>query len=326
MFRMTADVKIGNFKPVKPTALRWSRSVDDFSDSCKVKLPAITMLKREGDIYDRVQTGLQFKEGMLVIVTAGYNGDNDVRFKGFVRRMNFTIPLEVECEGYSYQLRKKLDFSKSYKNTTVKKILNDLISGTDIRLSKHIPEIPLSKATFVNCTGIQVLEWLKEKCLLTVYFVHEELYVGMQQLVPTGSVKFKLGWNVVKDNELKFNDQKEFADVRIQVGTRRKDGQKEKQFVGKKDGQVKKYRSILNDPKVLAAIADEKRSQLVNRGYEGSITAFLKPFVVPGMSVTINDDRYPERTGRYFVQGVDGELSSSGGRQKVKLGNTLGNA
>src|SRR5882762_1162378 len=103
MFRMTCDIYIGKFKPVKPNAVKWARSVDNYSDSATIKLPAISMLKREGDFYERVQTGLQFKEGMPVTINAGYNGRNDTRYRGFIRRINFTVPLELECEGYSYQ-------------------------------------------------------------------------------------------------------------------------------------------------------------------------------------------------------------------------------
>jgi hypothetical protein len=323
MFRMTCDIKIGTFKPVKPNAVKWSRSVEDFSDSSTIKLPAISMLKKQGDTYERVQTGLQLTEGMNVEVHAGYDGANDLQFKGFIRRVNFTIPLEIECEGYSYQLRKKLDFSKSYRDTTVKKILEDLIQGTDIKLSPFIPSIPLEKATFVNCTGIQVLEWLKQKCLLTVYFNFDVLYVGMMQLEPKVTKKFRLGWNVIKDSELRFNDKKEFAEVRIQVGTRSKDGKKEKAFVGKKDGQVKKFKSVIKDKSILASIAQEKRNEVLNRGYEGSITAFLKPFVEPGMAVQIDDAKYPERKGKYFASAVDGESSKSGGRQRIKISNSL---
>jgi hypothetical protein len=282
-------------------------------------------LKKEGDNYERVQTGLQFKEGMKVEVMAGYDGKNDLRFKGFISRLNYTIPLEVECEGYSYQLRKKLDFSKSYKLTFVQKILLDLIAGTEIKLSPEIPVIPIDKATFINVTGIQVLEWLKEKCLLTVYFNHDVLYVGMQQIVPKITKKFRLGWNVIKDNELRFNDKKEFADVRIQVGSRKKDGTKEKSFAGRTDGQVKKYKSALKNPATLKAIAQEKKNEIVNRGYEGAIGTFLQPFVQPGMAALIDDKKYKERTGKYFITGVEFDFSTSGGRQKIKLGNSLGN-
>lgn len=324
-FSMTAEVKIANFKALTPHAVRWKSSVEDFSDSCTIKLPSITNLRKDGDTYERVQTGLQFTEGMKVQVYAGYDDDNLLRFEGFLRRVNFTTPVELECEGYSYQLRKKLDFSKSYRNTTVKKILQDVVEGTTIKLSNDIPNIPLAKATFVNVTGIQVLEWLKSKCLLTVYFTYNTLYVGALQLAPAATVKYRLGWNVIKDSELRFNDQKEFADVRIQVGGRKKNGTKEKAFDGKRDGQVKRLRSAITDAETLKKIAEEKRNQLVNRGYEGSITTFLVPFAAPGMAAQIDDERYPERKGTYFITAVEGEFSTSGGRQKVKIGNSLGN-
>lgn len=327
MFRMTSEINIGQFTNIKPNAIAWERSVENFSDSASIKLPSIARLKRNADTYDKnvVQTGLQFKEGMKVEIFAGYDGENDLRFKGFVRRINFTIPVEVECEGYSYQLRKKLDFSKSYKNTTVKAILNDLIQGTDIKLSDQIPSIPIDKATFQNVTGIQVLEWLKEKCLLAVYFNFDTLYVGGLELEPKTTVKLRLGWNVIKDSELKFNDQKEFAEVRIQLDHREKTGKKKGTFVGKKNGQVKKLKTPITDEATKKNIAEKERRRIVNKGYEGSITTFLIPFIEPGMAVSIDDTKYPERKGKYFVSAVEGQFSSNGGRQKVKIGNTLGN-
>jgi hypothetical protein len=320
---MTSDIYIGSFKPVKPNAIKWSRSVENYCDTATIKLPTVSMLKREGDVYDRVQTGLQFSEGMPVEVRAGY-GVNHLRFKGFIRRINYSTPLEVECEGYSYQLRKKLDFSKSYKNTTVRKILEDLVEGTDIKLSDAIPEIPLDKATFQNCTGIQVIEWFQSKCLLTVYFNLDTLYVGALQLEPKTSVKLRLGWNTVKDSSLKFNDRKEFAEVRMEVGGRKKDGTKGKSYEGKSDGQVKRLKTAIGDPATQKRLAEQARRDFVNMGYEGSITAFLLPVVEPGMAVIIDDTKYPDRKGRYFVSGVEGEFSSSGGRQKIKIGYTLG--
>jgi len=326
MFRMTHDIivtGVNQDKPFKANLMKWNRSVENFSDSASFKVPGITRLRKEGDVYDRVATGLIFKEGMKVTLSAGYDGNNEVRFMGFIKRVNFTIPLEVECEGYSYQLRKKLDFTKSYKDTTVKSILADLVQGTDIALSTAIPAIPIDKAVFQNVTGVQVLEWLKDKCLLTVYFNFNTLYCGMQQLEAKTTKNFILGWNVIKDNELKFNADKEFADVRIQVGARKKDGERERQYSGKKDGQVKKYRSAIKDAATLARIADQKRSELVNRGYEGAITTFLTPFVEQGMAVQIDDNKYPERTGKYFVTGVAGEFSNTGGRQTIKIGNSL---
>jgi hypothetical protein len=323
MFKMTSDITLGQYVRVKCNAITWDCSIDNFSDTAVIKLPAIMGLKKNGDEYERVQTGLQFTEGMKVEVKAGYNGVNLTRFKGFIRRINYAVPLALDCEGYSYQLRKILDFTKAYKNTTVRLILEDLTKGTDIKLSESIPDVPIDKATFKNVTGIQVLEWFKEKCLLTVYFNFDTLYVGALALDPKSSQTFRLGWNVIKDSDLKFNDDKEFVDVNITIESRAKSGVKQKAYAGNLNSQTKILRTAIRDKATQEQIAIEKRKQLVNRGYEGTITAFLMPYVVPGDTAIIDDTKYPQRVGRYFITGVQGSFDRSGGRQKIKIGNKL---
>jgi hypothetical protein len=323
-FKMTSSVKIGSFKPVKPSSLKWSRKVDDFSDTATVKLPAITKLKKNGDTYELVQTGLQITEGMPIEFSCGYDGKNDLRFKGFVRRINFTVPLELECEGYSYQLRKKIDFSCSHQSITLKKLLEELTQGTDIKLSEAIPDVPLQNIRFKNVKGTDVLEYLKDKCLLTSHFDFEELYCGLKMTDIKKKVLFRLDWNVIKSNELKFEANKELAKVNIKIEKREKTGHKKKGATDVKDGSVKTLQvRHITDEASLKAIADQKRSELVHQGYEGKITAFLIPYVEPSMAAKIIDKTYPERSGTYFIESVEGELSTSGGRQKIGIGVTL---
>lgn len=326
MFVLTANVTLGGFKPVKPHSLKWKRSIDDYSDTAVVTVPAITMLKTTGDQYEKVDTGLQLKEGMNVIIEAGYNGNNVKRFEGFIRRRNFSVPLEIECEGYSYQLRKKVGYNKSYPaNTKLKVLLNDLIEGTDIKLSALIPDITIdSPVYFKNVKGSDVLDWFKEKMLMTVYFNYNELFVGLRETEIKSEVKLRLGWNTIKDNALKFNDEREYADVKIQLAKRNKDGTINVTDDGSKSTGIKieKIEVKLSD-ELNKQIAASLKKQLLNVGYEGTITTFLIPYAEPGMKATIDDPRYHERKGSYFIESVDGELSPSGGRQKIKIGNAL---
>lgn len=321
MFLMTAEIKIGSFKAFSPNAVNWTRSIDSYTDHALIKVPAIARMKRDGDTYDYVQSGLQFKEGMKVEVLCGYDGKNVTRFKGFLKRVNFSIPLEIECEGYSYQLRKKEGYTASYGSTSVKAILEDLVAGTDIVLSDAIPDVPLKNIYFKNVKGTDVLEYLKDKCLLTIYFNFNVLYAGLKMTEVKTTVKHRLNWNTVKDNELKFDSGRELATVNIQVEKRDKSGHKVKAKDGVKDGSVKvlKVRHI-NDVALLKKIAEEERQRLLHKGYEGSITGFLFPYAEPGMASQIDDLRYPERTGKYFIEKVDGSFSSSGGRQKIGIG------
>lgn len=326
MFIMTAGVKLGPFKPVRPSSLKWKRSIDNYSDSATIKLPAIAKLKTSGEGYKYVDAGLQFSEGMTVELYAGYNGRNDLQFKGFISRINYTVPLEIECEGYSYQLRQKLNIRKSFpKGTKLKTILNYLVEGTDIKLSKAIPDITIeAPVTYQNASGTQVLDWIKEKLLQTVHFNYDELYVGIREAELKGDVKFRLGWNVIKDNELKFSPQKQFAEVKIELVQRGKDGAKKRVLHDSKFTNTKMLRlGVPIDEASMKRIAADKKKELVNTGYEGAITCFLWPYAEPGMAAMIDDPRYTERKGKYFIEAVDGSFSTSGGRQKVKIGNVL---
>ena len=324
MFAITAAVKIEGFKAVPPSALEWNIAVDNICDSAKVKLPALAIVQSAQGLSLQ-QTGNALKEGLKIEIYAGYDNQNDLHFSGFIKRVNFSTPAELECEGYSYLLRKKIGINKNYKNSTAKKILQDLVSGTPIKLHKDIPNIPLDKAVFKNASGMDVLEWLKNKCLLAVYFQRDVLYCGGLMLAPSSSVKYRLGWNTAKDDDLRFG-QRQAYDVKITVaGHKDYSGARQKQSAAPriKAAGEKKLTTSVRDPSAQKAIAQREHDRLATEGYEGSVTGFLKPFVFPGMTCFIGDKKYPARTGRYFVNGVEGSVSTGGGRIKVKLGHKL---
>jgi hypothetical protein len=329
MFTLTSEIKIDGIKNIiKPTAIKWKRSVTDYSDTATITLPAIAMLKSNGqENYKRVETGLQFREGMKVLIKCGYDKNNQTRFQGFIRRINPKVPLELECEGYTYQLRKKQNINKSYRaGTTLKDILKDVVEGTDITLSKLIPDITIeSPLTFEKKKATEILDWLKEKLLQTVYFNLNELYVGLREAELKKNITLRLGWNVAESNELKFNNNRELAQVRISLAQKGKNGSIETATpVDTKDKNVKQIRlPVRIDKATLKRIEEEQRKKMLNRGYEGAITAFLIPYAEPGMAVTIEDNKYPQRTGKYFVESVEGEFGSGGGRQKINIASTL---
>jgi hypothetical protein len=327
MFQMTSTIIIEGIKnTIKPNAIKWKRGVNDYSDTATIKLPAIAMLKKNGDVYERVETGLQFKEGLMVEIYCGYNGNNSLRFMGFIRRINPTIPLEIECEGYSYQLRKKQGFNKSYKvGTKLKTLLHDLVRGTDIMLSSAIPDVTLeSPVSFSKKTGTEVLDWLKTDMHMAVYFNFDELYVGPMFTQLKGTIKLQLGWNVIQDNELKFNANKELADVRMVLSNKQKNGKTETAVQDGKGDNVKQLKmKVRVDSETLKKIVADQKLRLINRGYEGAVTTFLIPYAEPAMAAQLSDSKYPARSGKYFIEAVEGDFSSGGGRQKIKIGASL---
>ncbi|BAV09398.1 hypothetical protein SAMN05421788_101834 [Filimonas lacunae] len=326
MFLMTNSITIGGFKPFKCTSATWSRSMDNYADSAKIKLPALCRLVKTGDQYEipEMSTNQVLKSGMPVTISCGYNGLDKVRFKGFIKQINFSVPLEIECEGYSFllQMDKKI-MKHNYVKTTVKKILQDLVADTSIKLSPLVPDIPVSKAELANKSGVQVLEWLKTNMLLTVYFNFDELYVGLRyvDMKRSTTVKHKLGWNVIKDNQLTFNSDKTDTQVNISLKARQPDGvKKEWTDTGTGNKKVLTIQGIDLDSSFLQKLRDDRQLQENQKGYGGKITGFLEPACDLNTVSAISDPRYIERAGNYVIESIEGSFDASGGRQHIGIG------
>jgi hypothetical protein len=323
-FHLTSDITIGMNKKVKPAKVSWKTDINSFTDTCTIELPRITYLKTIKTITpDKQQPNerkeYDIRENDRITILLGYDGKNEKRFEGFVKRVNMAIPVKVECEGYSYLLY-DIIFNKTYSSVTVKQLLTDLCTGTEIVLSDEIPLVPLKNVRFKNATGIQVLEWLKKECKLAVYFNFKELYVGTLFGKTQATIKFRLGWNTVKEDDFKIR----LVDKNVRIVIHEKN---EKGEVKKIKSDIQKY----NDEKTLkvkAGIPADLLKQIANRlqtksnyhGYEGNITAFLEPAANKGMVADITDKQYTDRTGLYFIESVSGEFGTGGGRQTIGLG------
>ena len=320
-FRLTSDIEIGTVRGVKPNKVSWKTSVENFIDSCTITLPRASHIKNLNldKTFDLSDKQYQFREGDKVKVSLGYNNRNELRFQGFIRNIKMGIPVELECEGYGYQLY-NIIFNKTYANVTVKQLLRDLITGTDIVLSPEIPDIPLQNIRFKNATGIQVLEYLKKECHLAVYFNFNEIYVGTLFGKIQKTEKVRVGWNIVKDDDFK----KKEIDKTVKIVIREKNSKGE---VKKTRPDEKKYGNE-KELKIKAGIPTEFVKQIVNRlqlkqnyqGYEGTIEMFLEPTVGKGMVLEVDGGMYPEKTGSYFIESISGEFGRGGGRQTAQLG------
>lgn len=321
-FYLTSEISIGDNVNVKANKVTWKSDVGTFIDTCTITLPRISYLKN--DVSDKTFEKKPIKkysinEGDKVSVSLGYNKRNNKRFIGFVKRVNMGIPVEIECEGYGYQLY-DIIFNKTYAQVTVKDLLNDVIQGTDIVLSSEIPDIPLKNVRFKNATGIQVLEWLKNECKLAVYFNMNEIYAGTLFGKVQSRAKAIIGRNVISDSDFK----KKKVDKNVKIVIREKNDQGD---VKKTKSDQQKY-SDEKSIKIKAGIPAQFLKQIAERlqtkenykGYEGGLTLFLEPYVTKGMVLEVVDNVYEEKTGNFFIEEISGEFSASGGRQNVKLG------
>ena len=336
MFNLTSDIQIGQYL-VKPAAVEWKSSTSTFTDTCNITLPLSPFVKREqamtehADGVAETKNGVKvanfkevpFKKGDKVRVSLGYDGRTKEVFTGLVHVINYTNQLIVECDGYSHQLRNRY-FSKSYPSTTLQAILQDLISGTDIKLSPAIDTIPLTNVWFKNASGLKVLEWVQKELCCRVWFDGEYLYAGASKFVdanptrPVQTVKVKVDWNTVSADDLKKQVAEE---VQINIVEKDPHGKTKKT-----KSEAKKYSST-KEVKVRAGLpatflqkaVKELQQEKDYEGYEGSIVLFGEPHVWKSDKIELTDDKFPERSGNYFAEEIEGSYGEGGMRRKVKL-------
>ncbi|MEO6456549.1 MAG: hypothetical protein ABIN97_20905 [Ginsengibacter sp.] len=355
MFRITANIRVkiwnertGDYlKTVlkfPASSIKWNVGIDNYFDTASFIIPAMCRMKTSGEQYNNIQAQYieetvlggrkeaeeknknstlikstkVFKQGDKVEIYAGYDGKNDLQFKGFISRINFTIPVEIMCEGYAYQLRTKI-INKSFPNTTIKELLYYLIADTGIQLSDKCPErIDFRAHQFKNKTGLQVLDYLKEEYGLTVFFQYHFLYVGWRATYKGEIVKHRLNWNVIESKELLFNTYTG-STVNFVYKSRFASGAIKKIRANNiiNHGEVKEVQTVIQSDSDMQLSVNDRQLKEDQKGYTGKITGFLKPFVRPGMTTEIIDKKYSERNGRYFIESVEGSVSDKGGRQTI---------
>lgn len=339
MFILNSDITIGDYVRVKPHEVRIEKSVHSFLDLAHIKVPIKAMVTGDYNYFGKIlETSKLFNEGMKVTINFGYTGQLVNEFEGFVARLNFTSPMEVICEGYSYQLR-KMTYQKNFKNSTLREVWRYLINGTDIVLDKDIDDIPVSKFCIKGQNGIEVLKKLKKELHDTVSFRFMK-NVLIAEFFPIkqerGTVEYTIGWNVINADDLKRHEAQN-DDVEIHFIGEQSNGTKVISKKGKLKssitktvgsagikGELKTFVSHSFQSKVaLDKMANAKHSFLTFDGYEGKITSFLEPYCEPGYAAIIEDKTYPERGGKYMIEAVEVRYGTAGARRKVSLGMQL---
>lgn len=331
-FYLSSEIRIENATTKVGKTIRGvndvtiQENIHEYANKCTIKLPPSITLKYSTSQPDQpgVQTAAQFKRGEKVIVKLGYSGQLRQEFVGFVSRINRTTPVEIECEGYSWQLRNKKNIKKSWKTTTTKDVLQYLIQGTDIVLHDKIPAIPLKNLAIFNASGTEVLDYLIDllKGTCTAFFIDNVLFFGLTYTdITEQTVKYQQGKNVISDDSLKYH-QADDVTVKIEFKHKATDGtEAKKTSVGLNGGLVKTETvSAVDDQGWLNKMAQAKLQQETFDGYEGEITAFLIPYCRTGYRINYTSAKYPEKNGNYFCEGLTINFGLSGARRIPQLG------
>jgi len=290
------------------------------NQSCKIQIPISSRLVyKDKKVGESVQTATQFARGDKISVWLGYNDDIRLEFEGFIFRLNYKTPLEIECEGYEYQLRRPCE-TKTWASTNMKSVLQYLVSGTDIILSDNIPDINFTKFIIpANMSKLEALQLMKEKYGVTVFFMGKTLYSGLAYVIDRGTVKYKLGYNTIKADDLKYRNADDVS-LKVKAIWIKPNNTKVEAEVGDKEGSQRTlFFYDVSSTEELKKLATEEIKKYKYSGYEGSITTFLQPFAQPGMKANISDPKYDERGGTYYITKTKVKADRNGGRRTIDI-------
>ncbi|WP_297096372.1 hypothetical protein [uncultured Draconibacterium sp.] len=320
MFVLTCHITIGSatFKSVTDVVIK--RSTHASNATAVIKVPVTAVLRQEGKEPTKVETAQQINVGDAVSIKLGYDGKLKEEFKGFVKRLNYTVPLEIECEDWYWKLR-YTTIKKSYPEATVKQLLNDVLSGSGASVHPATIDLGLKNTVINNKTGAWVLEKLKSDYGLTVFFsIDGQCFAGKAYEVQGAAAKYKLRWNVLKDDDLKYYRAEDYK-LKVEAKTYDRDGAKLEATVGSEGGEVKTlWFYNVTDKAQLKTLAEQELQRYSFDGYRGKIETFLIPFAEPGMIAEVEDPLYKVYGGSYYIESTEVHFGTGGGRRKVELG------
>jgi hypothetical protein len=299
-----------------------TKSVEELGDTAIIKLPTRFKVRQNGT---QQFTEDAIKVGDKVEITLAYEGKySGVEFTGYVKKISPKIPLEIHCEDAMWLLRRK-NFKFSWANTTLKKVLSEVVKDTPIELDlKNILDVSLEKWIANNDNGTQVLENIRKELRCTILINDEgKLYCGLQQGMNIGKdVVFDLNYNLIENN-LEFK-LKEDRRIKVRFKYKAKDNKETIVEVGDADGEQRDvYTSKFSDEKIMRILANEELTKLKYNGFDGDVTSFLIPYATRGMKAKIIDKEHTNREGNYFIKKVVTTFGTGGARRKVSIGNKL---
>lgn len=317
MFMLCSYIKIGDYSFTSVHEVRIRRSIHNPTATAVIKLPATAVLKQNGKTVTHTETAKEIKVKDKVEIRLGYDNQLHREFTGYVKRLNYKRPVEIECEDEYFQIR-ETDCVFSAKETTLKACLQSVLPQVSLA---SCADLTLKNFVLNHDSGSKLVGLLKKDYGLTVFFdLDGKLHAGKAYSQPGETVKYRLRENVIKDENLQCQLAK---DVRLKVKAicYYRDGSRIESEIGEKGGETKTlYFHDVKNKAELETLAEEELKRYSYDGYRGKIETFLEPFALPGMAAELKDPVYPERSGTYYIESTEVSFGMSGARRTIEIG------
>lgn len=318
MFTLRSEITIGGYRLGGVNEVKITRSIYELAARAVVKVPVTAVLKQKGTPPARVETAKAIKRGDRVVIKLGYDSAPREEFRGYVRNINLTTPVEIECEDEFYKCRERKVKLKG-GTTTLADILK--LCGLTAAYAETLTLKNFAIVGKSSPTVAQVLAKLRTDYGLNIFFdLAGKIYACRAFRVVGDTVKYELRRNVIKDDQLKYH-KKEDVKIEIKAICIKRDGSRIEATKGDKEGTERTlYFYDVESVQELTTLVEQELQRHSYDGYEGTIETFLVPFAAPTMVASITDPVYGEKNGDYYIEGVETTFGRGGARRKIEIG------
>lgn len=313
MWRVCHKIELGKFNLDFSSGIEINSSWKTFTDTAVIKVPKNVRTKDYEQVQDVIQRGEPVK------VMAGYDDILSERFVGYIAYVKASIPVEFQCEDEMYRHKSISVSPKSWKSCTVNTVLDYM--GIQNYDTFGLIELGAFQIDDKLSNQVKVFEKIKEMYGLHFFYRAGKLIVGKpydsNNAVHHTAV---FGKDILPNHSLEFRN-KENVKIKVKAISNLKDGSKREVTVGDPEGQEHTLNYYNLDEKSLREIASTELDKLKYTGYRGTFTTFGTPVYHHGDVCEIIDDKYPERSGKFWVDSVKTIISHDAGiKQTIELG------
>lgn len=278
------------------------------------------VIPRKVKFFDKNSVRDTFRRGDYVTIAFGYNGKNNLEFKGYITEVSADIPISIKLQDEMWKL-KQIPVNFSSPNISLKELLTQIAPGYKI---DALEGVQIGSVRFPKTTVAAVLEKLQQDpWKLNTYFktVNDTLVLVCGKYYADDSSEPKVNFHLERNcvsSSLNYV-RKDDVLILIKGVSTLTNGTKIEVEFGDKDGQTRQlthYNKTKKELEVLVKLDYEKSKQ---DRFDGSFTAFGIPSVKHGQKASLTSSLYKDRNGTYFIEGVTKSFNRDGIRQVIKL-------
>lgn len=313
MFTMIYDIKVGGFSIGMLESVKIHRSVELLADTAVITLPGaeynVTL-----DVENKIH------RGDTVTIALGYEETGLVEeFKGYVQRIGTDGgSITLECEDELFKFRKPVPDGQ-YKSIPLMSLLKKVVDGIGGKYKISCSySWTYDKFVIHNATGFDILKKVQEESGADIYLTGDTLHVHTAGEHIGDEIFYDFAQNV-QEADLTYR-KAEDRKVRVVVKALLPDGKVRVKEYGATGGEKVEVKAVSSNEASMKSRGESEVKRLSFDGYDGKITTWLVPHILPGDSANLHDEDYPRKDGRYFVRSVETSFSAEGGKREVELG------